>query len=173
MGNVSFEEAYPLALRAARVRAVSSVLSGVIPASDREDLEQEGLFAVLRALPQFEPDRAGLRTFCETVIASHLASLDRARRSRPHLVQLGKSHDQGDDGFGAEVELRADVQLVLDALPRLDRRIALSLTEHSAVETSRLLNVSRSTVYRRIRRLRAAFAEAGLEPEEAPKRIAA
>lgn len=173
MGDVSFEEAYPLALRAARVRAISSVLRGELPASDREDLEQEGIYAFWRALPQFKLERAGLRTFCETVISSHLASLDRARRSRPHLVQLGKGHDQGDNGFDAELELRADVQSVLDALTNLDRRIALSLMDHSAAETSRLLHIGRSTVYRRIRRLRAAFAQAGLQPEGASRRRAA
>ena len=55
MVEATFEMAYPMAVRAAKVRAKAAVLSGAILVADREDLEQEGLTACWRALPQFDP----------------------------------------------------------------------------------------------------------------------
>jgi len=43
-----------------------------------------------------------------------------------------------------------------------DRNVALNLIDHSAIETSQRLRVSRATVYRAIGRLRVAFMTAGL-----------
>ena len=88
MVEATFEQAYPIAARAARVRATAAVVSGAIPVADREDFEQEGLTACWRALPQFDPARASLRTFIERVIASRIASLVRAARRSPSHVPL-------------------------------------------------------------------------------------
>ena len=51
MVEATFEQAYPIAARAARVRAAAAVVSGAIPVADREDFEQEGLTACWRAPP--------------------------------------------------------------------------------------------------------------------------
>lgn len=51
MVEATFEQAYPIAARAARVRATAAVVSGAILMADREDFEQEGLTACWRALP--------------------------------------------------------------------------------------------------------------------------
>jgi hypothetical protein len=58
-------------------------------------------------------------------------------------------------------DLRIDVWVVLGRMSSFDRTVAFCLIEHSAVETSQKLGVSRATAYRSIKRLRAAFAAAG------------
>ena len=130
---------------------------------DREDLEQEGLMACWRAPPHFNPDRASLRTFIECVIARRMTSLHRARCCRPRLQPL----DDNDgyhvgNAWARNIEVRSDVQHVLDGVPEFDRAVALCLREYSVVDTGRHLRVSRSTVYRAIERLRVAFISAGL-----------
>ena len=102
MVEATFEQAYPIAARAAKVRATAAVVSGAIPVADREDFEQEGLTACWRALPQFDPARASLRTFIERVIASRIASLVRAARRSPARVSLSAAGPQPVDS-GAEL----------------------------------------------------------------------
>jgi len=60
----------------------------IVSPQDYEDLEQEALMAVRRALQCFDPSRASLRTFVECVVAARLASLMRARGRLPYLSQL-------------------------------------------------------------------------------------
>src|SRR5581483_5642548 len=58
-------------------------------------------------------------------------------------------------------ELRIDVYRVLAGCTETERNVALSLMEHTPSEASRLKGLSRSTIYERIRGLRARFAAAG------------
>lgn len=167
MLEVTFPQAYPLARRAAQVRAAAAVLSGAVLIADREDIEQEALAACWRALPKFDPNRASLRTFVEHVVAAHLASLGRARRCRPRLQPLDDNQHPVASAWAREIELRSDVQRVLDALPDTDRQLAMALIEHTPTEASRLIGVARSTVYERIRHIRVAFVDAGLRPQGA------
>jgi RNA polymerase sigma factor (sigma-70 family) len=164
MPEATFQEAYPLALRAAEVRAKVAVASSAIPLADRQDLQQEALTACWRALPSFDPNRASLRTFVELVVASRLASMHRARRCRPRLQPLGHDPYSADDAWAREIELRSDVHHVLAALQDGDRRVAVALMECTPTEASRLLEVGRSTIYERIRRIRGVFEAAGLGP---------
>jgi len=158
-----FAQAYPLACRAARVRSATAVSLGTATPEDCEDLEQEALLAVWRALQCFDPSRAGLRTFVERVVAARFASLMRARRWLPTLEPIEEHHLVGLDGIPA-TEFRMDLQCVCASLDGLDRRLALLLAEHSPTEASRALGISRSTAYERIRRIRSAFDEAGFGP---------
>lgn len=164
MPSASFEQAYPLAVRAAQVRAAAAVVSGAIPPSGREDLEQEGLAACWRALPQFDPTRACLRTFLERVAAARMISLHRARRCRPRLQPLGHNQYRAADGWDRQIECRADVQRALGTLNDADRRLAGVLMEHTVAEASRLLGIGRSTAYEHIRHIRVVFQAAGLGP---------
>lgn len=164
MVEATFEEAYPIAVRAAKVRATAAVVSGVIPVADREDFEQEGLTACWRALPQFDPARASLRTFVERVIASRIASLVRAARRSPSSVSLKAAGPQPVDSAADEQELYADVERVSSAFERHDRQLILLLLEHSPAEAGRMLGLPRSTVHDRILRLRRRFVAAGFVP---------
>jgi RNA polymerase sigma factor (sigma-70 family) len=158
-----FREAYPLALRASRVRSAAAVTSGRVPVQEREDLEQEALLRVWQALPRYDAARASLATFIERVVASKVASLLRSRRRLAIFELPTGTQPSSADGIPA-VEFRTDVERILAMLGPSDRRLALLLTEHGPGEACRILGVARSTVYCRIRRLRAAFLAAGYGP---------
>jgi RNA polymerase sigma-70 factor (ECF subfamily) len=158
-----FQKAYPLALRASRVRSAAAVASGRVPVQDREDLEQEVLLRLWQALPRYDAARASLATFIERVVASKVASLLRSRRREAVYELLAGTQLSSADGIPA-VEFRADLERLLASLEPSDRRLALVLTEHTPSQASRILGVARSTVYSRMQRLRAAFLSAGYGP---------
>jgi DNA-directed RNA polymerase specialized sigma24 family protein len=164
MLRVTFDQAYPMAVRASQVRARRLVLSGAVAPYDCEELEQEGLFACWRALPRFDATRGLLKTYLEHVIANQFASLGRARRCRPRLQQIGHDDCRVGATWAGGVELRADIHRVLGALQGGDRLIALMLMEHTPTEASRRLGISRSSLHARIQRIRTVFEAAGLGP---------
>jgi RNA polymerase sigma factor (sigma-70 family) len=164
MLETAFQQAYPLALRSAQVRATAAVASGAIPIADREDIEQEALTACWRALPYFEPGRASLRTFIECIVATRVCSLVRSANRRPTLQTLDLNSGHGIDPEIHRHELRADIERLLKTISVRDRRLALLLMEHTPSEASRMLGVARSTIYERIQKLRTRFAGAGFGP---------
>ncbi len=161
MREAVFERAYPLIFRSAQVRSAAAVVNGAVLLDDRQDLEQELLTCVWQALSKYDPARAGLRTFIELVVRTQFTSMLRLRRRLPEFESLGEQNVAGEDGF-REMELRADVRRALADVSLFDRAVALSLTECSAVETSRHMGVSRAAVYRAIGRLRLALSVIGL-----------
>ncbi len=163
MVEATFLEAYPIALRAAQVRATAAVVAGAIPVTDREDFEQEGVVACLHALPRFDPSRASLRTFIERVVAARLASVIRRTRRSPELVPvdaLCRFPVIGDDG---RREVRMSIDGVLESLHEEDRELVGLLLEVSPAEASRELGIPRSTIHDRIQLLRQRFTQAGLD----------
>jgi RNA polymerase sigma-70 factor (ECF subfamily) len=161
--QAQFLAIYPLARRAAEVRTAAAIAWASLAPADREDWEQEALTAVWRALPRYDPSRASLRTFVERVVTTRFASLLRARRSRPKLEPLEEYHSVGLDGIPV-VEFRTDFHRVSTSLAEHDRRLATLLLDHSPTEASRVLRISRSSVYDRIHRIRIAFEDAGFGP---------
>ncbi len=161
--HAQFMAVLPLAVRAAEVRTSAAVAQAQVAPADREDLNQEALVAVWRALPHYDPSRASLRTFVERVIATRFASLMRSRRRQPSFVPLEGHQPVGLDGIPV-LEFRTDFQLVSESLAERDRRLATLLLDHSPTEASRVLRISRSTVYEGIRRIRTAFENAGFGP---------
>jgi RNA polymerase sigma factor (sigma-70 family) len=158
-----FYTAYPLAKRAAQVHSAAATIVGSLPAADRQDLEQEGLLAFWRSLPQFDSSKASIRTFAERVVANEITSVVRAQRA---LRRIPVSTDTAaHSGHPApSMELRTDVQRALAVLNKGDRRLAALLAEYTPTEASRILRKSRSTVYEGIRRIRVAFLGAGIAP---------
>lgn len=167
MREEAFAKAYPPALRSAQVRSAAAVASGAVLAADREHLEQEALTRIWEALSEYDPSRAGLRTFIEVVVSTKIRSLLRSERRRPESDCLDRQQVASWDGFRG-MELRTDVKRVLAVLNDGDRRLALLLMEHSPSQASRMLGVARSTVYEGIRRIRRVFVQAGLGPDGGP-----
>jgi RNA polymerase sigma factor (sigma-70 family) len=163
MLDATFLDAYPLALRSARVRSAAAVARGYIPPADREDLEQGAITNVWLALPRYDPARAGIRTFVEVVISHQFTSMLRTHWRVLEFENL-VGRCVGVDGGFREIETRIDVRRALANVTPFDRRVASSLTEYSVTETSQRLEVSRAEVYRAIGRLRRTLAEAGLSP---------
>jgi RNA polymerase sigma factor (sigma-70 family) len=164
MLEAAFRQAYPLALRSARVRSAAAVVSGDVLRSEHEDLEQEGLMACWRALPHYDPTRASLRTFVESVVARHFVSLHRARLCRPRFQPVHESQHLVGTDWAHKIELRSDVQRVLNTLPDAEQQLAVALIERTPTEVSRLVGIARSTVYERIRHIRTVFSDSGLRP---------
>jgi len=166
-----FVKAYSFARRAAEVRSAAAMFTNHPASVDREDLEQEAMVGLWRALPKYDPSRASLRTFVECVIATKIASVLRAQR----VLRRVPDYDAPPQRLGqaiASIELRSDVEGVLAVLSDGDRQLALLLVEHTPTEASRQLRVSRSTVYLGIRRIRTAFADAGFGPPHRPHMVA-
>lgn len=163
MPEAAFRQAYSIALRAARARSAVAVATAGLPVDEREDLEQEALIRMWRALPHYDPTRASLRTFMERVIANRLASLLRARRRQLRPVPLHGQCLATRDGIPM-VEFRSDLRRVEGSLAKRDRRLLLLLMEYTPTEASRELGVARSTIYMSIRRIRAVLQAAGLGP---------
>ena len=161
MAEPTFEQAYPIAVRAAKVRAMAAVVSGAILVADREDFEQESLTACWRALPQFDPGRASLRTFVERVVASRSASLVRTARRSPALLPLDNAAPRAVNSEFEIQQLYADVERLSSAFGGSDRRLILLLLEHSPAEAGRMLGLPRSTVHERIVRMRRSLVAAG------------
>lgn len=162
--EIAFEQSYPASSRIAAVQATRIAVRNSLPDDFIDDLTQEGLLALWRSAPAFDERRAGWRTFSEHVVANRLASLLRSMYSSRsgHAKEDPLDDIQlSDPAPYAGIDLRRDVRRVLDGVSPFDRRVALSLINYSASETSRQLRVARATVYRSIERLRVAFAIAG------------
>jgi RNA polymerase sigma-70 factor (ECF subfamily) len=155
-----FPQAYRLACRAVRVRSATANAVVIVTPAERQDLEQEAALAVWKALQHYDSSRGSLRTFVEKVVANRFASLMRAPHWRFRVEPLEAHHLVGLDGIPA-AEFRMDFQAIAVSLSETDRRLAAFLTDHSPIEASRALGIPRSTVYERIRRIRAAFENAG------------
>lgn len=164
MPEMAFQQAYPLALRVAQARARAAVLSGAARLAERDDFQQEGLAACWRSLPQFDASRASLRTFMERVVASRITSLVRSTRpmSQEVSIDAAANHTCSDDA--SDLNFNADLDRISASLQTSDRQLILVLLEYSPTEASRVLGISRSTLYKRIARLRPHFAAAGYAP---------
>ena len=164
--ELAFEQSYPVSSRIAAVQATRIARRQRLPDDLIEDLAQESLLSLWRSTPAFDEQRARWSTFAEHVVSNCLAS-------RLRSMYSGRSaHGKEDplDGqrvvdpvcFDVEVNLQRDVRRVLAGLSAFDRTVALSLTNYTAVETSRRLGVARATIYRSIDRLRSAFVDGGI-----------
>lgn len=133
-------------------------------AADRDDLLQELLLAVWRAIPAFRHG-SKVSTFLYRVTHNAALTWTRARRSRPDLVadQLPELIDPRptaplaaeDDGPGRLVRLYAAIQ----SLPEVDRSLVLlSLDGVSYAEIAALHGLSESNVGVRLTRARKSLA---------------
>ena len=164
MVETVFERSYSASSRLAAVRAATITTLYGLPTDSRRDLEQEALLELWRKHEAYDPRRGSWRTFSERVVANRMTSLVRAMRS----VRSGQFREEPIEnllGLAAPTDrsdLRTDVVRILARVSTFDRNVALNLIDHSAIETSQRLRVSRATVYRAIGRLRVAFMTAGL-----------
>lgn len=160
MAEDAFVLAYPHARRSAEVYAARAIRGRFAALDEREDLVQDALLAAWLQMRRFDSRRAGLRTFTEIVVRSAIGSSLRKRR---HVRDHGLAFDRcvGDASNHARaIQRRVDVALVLERCHPFDRKVAMLLVDHSPSEVATAMRVARSTVYRSIERLRAAFANA-------------
>lgn len=142
---------------------------------DRHDLEQELVLRLLQSLDLFDPERAHPHVFITTVVERAVAMILRQRRAKKRQgvvrsldalptggrpTELPDCRDTGRDV--ERLDLASDLAAVLARLPDHLRVLAEQLKSQSLSEAARAMGVPRSTLQRRVQRLRQSFEDAGL-----------
>ena len=161
------------------------------PAMDADDFAQELALDWIRRVRDFDPTRSTLRTFTVRIVRNRIATLIQAQRAAlrdyrrcPYSLQVpvqnldGESVEFADtistDRYEAilgrssraiaeQLELQMDVARVISLLSVEDAKLGDLLMYSNGTEAAKRLGVSRSTLCRRILRLRRAFERARLE----------
>jgi RNA polymerase sigma-70 factor (ECF subfamily) len=177
-------------LMLARHHAGRAVGRAGLTRSDRDDLEQEALFELVRRVRQFDAARGPRDSFvihvarhaAARVIEQRTAARRCWRRCRASLQDeietqngtVALADTVADDDHarrtrGARLngperdDLRLDVQDVVDRLPAQLRGVCDLLMKHGSTDAAKALGVPRGTFHDMVRRVRAEFREAGLD----------
>lgn len=159
--------------------------------SDRQDLEQEMVFDLLRRLPKFKPERAQRNTFIARVVEHKVATIIEAQKAgmRDYRLCPCSLNDRFENEEGGSVEridtinqddylqrtgklsrpisdlwgLSIDVRSAVEKLPPELRELCKRLQTESVTEISRDTGIPRGTIYESINKLRTLFEDAGLK----------
>lgn len=159
--------------------------------SDRQDLEQEMVFDLLRRLPKFKPERAQRNTFIARVVEHKVATIIEAQKAgmRDYRLCPCSLNDRFENEEGGSVEridtinqddylqrtgnlsrpisdlrgLSIDVRNAVEKLPPELRDLCKRLQVESVTEISRDTGIPRGTIYESIKKLRTLFEDAGLK----------
>lgn len=159
--------------------------------SDRQDLEQEMVFDLLRRLPKFKPERAQRNTFIARVVEHKVATIIEAQKAgmRDYRLCPCSLNDRFENEEGGSVEridtinqddylqrtgnlsrpisdlrgLSIDVRSAVENLPPELRDLCKRLQVESVTEISRDTGIPRGTIYESIKKLRTLFEDAGLK----------
>ncbi len=140
-------------------------------AFDGDDIAQELRLGLHRASVRFDPRRGSFEAFARGVLG-RIAGEIRRRRSRDERLGLRRSFEESGIAEpsdrrrcanGSTRDLRLDLRDAIAALPDDLRPLALRLLTGSVAEVARELGWPRSTLLRRIERLKKHFEKAGLE----------
>jgi len=161
-----------------------------IPALDVEDVQHDLIAEVLRRLPKFNGDRAGVKTFICRIINNKIADLLKSHDAESR--GNGHAHESLDDWIHDEtgtwvrrdttvdeVRLRAhrrvtprvgqeqrdlevDMADTIAGLPPKEQALCARLSAESPTEISRATGSSRSGIYKAIAAIRDAFTKAHL-----------
>ncbi|BBO66363.1 hypothetical protein DSCA_02930 [Desulfosarcina alkanivorans] len=159
--------------------------------SDRQDLEQEMVFDLLRRLPKFKPERAQRNTFIARVVEHKVATIIEAQKAgmRDYRLCSFSLNDRFENEEGGSVEridtinqddylqrtgklsrpisdlrgLSIDVRSAVEKLPPELRKLCKRLQVESVTDISRDTGIPRGTIYESIKKLRTLFEDAGLK----------
>jgi len=159
--------------------------------SDRQDLEQEMVFDLLRRLPKFKPERAQRNTFIARVVEHKVATIIEAQKAgmRDYRLCSCSLNDRFENEEGGSVEridtinqddylqrtgklsrpisdlrgLSIDVRSAVEKLPPELRELCKRLQVESVTDISRDTGIPRGTIYESIKKLRTLFEDAGLK----------
>lgn len=151
-----------------RTKAASVVRRGLVPRSDRDDVQQDLALAVIAAGLHRRTDKANTRGLTYAVVQRAFAKILRGRlclkRAPTRTSSLDPSHDARDRAPSHEepIDLASDLAGLLAAMPDESRRLVELLMHQTVTEVARTLGVARSTLDYRVRQLRKRFEEAGL-----------
>ncbi len=161
-------------------------------ASDREDLEQELALHLFERIREHDPERGTVKTFIVCIVENKARTMIRVRNRRAEsiaaspfslneeipeedgsgVMQRMEAIDREDYLLGAGMlsrptlellEMRIDVERVIDTLPPPLREICERLKTQNVTQISAGTGASRQQVYDAIRKLRGIFDETGLK----------
>jgi len=173
MNSPAFEEVFPMIRDLAHQKALCAVGRCGLTPDDREDVASQLVITFYLRFGKFDGSRASMRTFASRVMDKELGSILRYRMA-------GRRRNVGEESLAEDsVALDArracqtpstiarrqfwlDIEGVLGPLPGVLLDTARSLCWNTPSELSRLPGPSRTVVYRRMRRLRAALVGAGI-----------
>ena len=134
------------------------------------DIRQDFIMAIIEAMPAFDPARSSWRTYLSRVFNNRYCNFQRQekldRKFMNNIVALDALEDDESDilpTYDVDFKTPIDVNTVMEKLPANLRPYAELLKTNSQSNVAAQLNVSRSTVGRAIKRIRAIFLNAGLE----------
>jgi len=146
-----------------------------IKEQDRDDLVQELMLRLLRSLRLFDAAQADRKSFVTAVVERNAAKILRDRRAKKRdggrvesLDALLENLDEEptdlavDDHAAEQADLAIDVADLLTRLPARLRDLAERLRRQTLSQAAREMGVARSTLQRRVVRLRRHFEDAGL-----------
>jgi RNA polymerase sigma-70 factor (ECF subfamily) len=146
-----------------------------IKEQDHEDLVQELMLRLLRSLRLFDAAQADRKSFVTAVVERNAAKILRDRRAKKRnggrvesLDVLLENLDEEppdlavDDHAAEQADLAIDVADLLARLPAELRDLAERLKTQTLSQVARDMGIPRSTLQRRVSRLRRHFEEAGL-----------
>jgi DNA-directed RNA polymerase specialized sigma24 family protein len=179
---------YQSIARIADYRAWALASSSRFGTADREDIRQELLLHIWKAMLKFDDQRSSVRTFASHLIDRKVASIARynlagCRNPRTLGGVLNRSLADEDGGSceprdrvsneypdrrnvttSQRKEFWRDIDLALRGVPVGIRRTALALSHSTLAELSRATGQSRTSLYRDIAQIRVALHAAGIGP---------
>ena len=137
---------------------------------DQEDLKQEMALELIQASQRFDPEKASKETFVVRVLArfskyatrKHFSQQGNPVGSAESLDPNYDLHKMARPGGQADVERRLDVEEVISQLPEQLQEICRALMTNSVSEAAAILGVDKSTIYRKIPKIREYFISFGL-----------
>lgn len=150
-----------------RRKACQMVGRAGLTRDDHDDLVQELAFRLWKSSLRFDPAQAHWKSFVTAVVERNVTKIlrDRVAAKRdagprePLDPETGPVEESADL---ARTELALDVAAVLAGVPTDLRDLADRLMTQSLSEAARALGVPRSSLQRRVGRLRRCFEDAGL-----------
>lgn len=173
----------PRVIRNIKYQASKLARGGALPGMDKQDIEQELMFDLLRRKDRFNPDRASFDTFADRVITNRVASLAAStHRLRAERITISLdfvvANDDEKDGSSLidklddlenpcaldelKIGLARDVARFIGDLPPVLQRYVAILAADNVCEAAREAGLHRSTIYERKEQIRRAAEDWGL-----------
>jgi len=168
MSSDEAQDLLPYVQKIARHCAKRLVYMAGFPLDEMEDVQQDLLLAYLQRMPHHDKSRGSTINFARLVIEHHASRLIAYRTAACRNFRRDVSRYTGNRHFnpGSREYLRArriDLARNVKKLPPSLRSVALALGYSTPLETAKLLNISRRTLYRRIDQIGDAFRQSGVD----------
>ena len=173
MGTTNFEEVYANAYVRESVETLVATTARQYPmlANYQDDIRQELWLAISKFLPQFNPDKSNLNTFCRIVLETALKEIRRGYFSQRSISErintapineelAAYSHDDID-----RFMLLKEVHALVQTLSPIQKKICVLLMDgYSINQVGKMLHISAGSLYRKhIFVLQKIFTKAGFK----------